>query len=100
MNFPLTTAAILLGSCCSRSVAQRCTTAQEPATTGQPTMEEVKSAGALRSSYLKPVLQAKTFETPHADLETFRETIEPILSKPATTVMDRIRRKAICGLTS
>ena len=81
MNFPLTTAAILLGSVAAAVQLPSVTTAQEPATTGQPTMEEVKSAGALRSSYLKPTLQAKTFEAAHADLETFREKIEPILKQ-------------------
>ena len=78
MNFPWTSAAILLVAVAQLSSVS---TAQEPATTGQPTMEEVKSAGALRSSYLKPILQAKTFETPHADLETFREQIEPMLKQ-------------------
>ena len=69
MNFHLTTVAILLGSVIAAAQLPGVTTAQDFTATDEPTIDEVKSAGALRSSYRKSVPQAETFKAPQADLE-------------------------------
>ena len=46
-----------------------------------PTLEEVKAAGALRSSYRKQVPRSVSNEAPTANLKAFQEEIEPILSE-------------------
>ena len=73
MKTQLSIAAILLGSC----VAD----AQQPDPSAAPTLEKVKATGALQSSYRKPIKQAKVYETPQADLNTFPAEIEPVLKK-------------------
>ena len=72
---------ILLGSCVAGVQMPSVATAQELTASDTPTLEEVKAAGALRSSYRKSIPQAKTFETPQANLEAFRAEIEPTLKK-------------------
>jgi mono/diheme cytochrome c family protein len=45
------------------------------------TLEEVKAAGALRSSYRKQVPRIKTNEVPQANLKVFRNEIAPVLKR-------------------
>ena len=54
-------------------------TSPEPAT--RPTLEEVKAAGVLRSSFLKQLLRTETSEAPRANLKVFHKEIEPVLKK-------------------
>jgi hypothetical protein len=44
-----------------------------------PTLDEVKAAGALRSIYRQPHSLEIAAAVPKANLETFRDEIEPIL---------------------
>jgi mono/diheme cytochrome c family protein len=86
MNSQLMIAAILLGSCVAGAQIPGVATAQEDTaqditTRNTPTLEQVRVAGALRSSYRKPISQAKSSETPQANLEAFRAEIEPTLKK-------------------
>ena len=81
MNSPLTIVVILLGSCVAGVQVPSVATAQEPTASDTPTLEELKTAGALRSSYRKPITPAKTDETPQANLKLFRAEIEPTLKK-------------------
>lgn len=81
MNTRLTFVLILLGSCMAGVQLYEVATAQEPSESSMPTLEQVKAAGALRSSYRKPIPQAKSYETPQANLKTFRAEIEPMLKK-------------------
>lgn len=67
MSFPSKIVMIMLGSCLAG--------AQEL------TLEELKTAGALQSSYRKSILPAKAQGRPQADLKTFRARIEPALQK-------------------
>ena len=46
-----------------------------------PTLEEVKVAGALRSIYRKPHSHEAINAVPKANLETFRNEVEPVLRK-------------------
>ena len=54
---------------------------QEPDESTTPTLEEVKAAGRLRSGYQTATAIAETNEAPKPDLETFRGTIGPTLTK-------------------
>ncbi|MEM8666123.1 MAG: DUF1592 domain-containing protein [Planctomycetota bacterium] len=47
---------------------------------GQPTLEELKEAGAQRSSYRREQNLPATGEAPKPQLETFQQTIRPILA--------------------
>lgn len=86
MNFHLTTVTILLGSVIAAAqmpgvaLAQDDTATEEPAT-AEPAIDEVKSAGALLSSYRKSVPQTETYKAPQADLRSYRAEIEPTLKK-------------------
>ena len=64
---------ILLSSCCAA--------AQEPEASDTPTLEQVKAAGVLRSSYRNAIPQATAGEAPQANLTAFRTEIAPILKK-------------------
>ena len=46
-----------------------------------PTLEELKAAGALRSSYRKHKARSVGTETPKPRLAAFREDVEPVLKK-------------------
>ncbi len=46
-----------------------------------PTLEELKAAGALRSSYRKQQFHSVGTETPQPQLATFNDEIEPILKR-------------------
>ncbi|QDV23375.1 DUF1592 domain-containing protein [Aureliella helgolandensis] len=81
MNFQLTTVMILLASCIAGAQTPSVAIAQQPTTSDAPTLEEVKTAGALRSSYRKPIPQSQTNAAPQANLKTFRAEIEPALRK-------------------
>ena len=81
MNFRLTIAMVLLGICVAGVHLLSVATAQDPAAPDKSTLEQVKAAGALKSSYRKPIPQAKTYETPQANLKVFRAEIEPALKK-------------------
>ncbi|PHS07775.1 MAG: hypothetical protein COA78_13245 [Blastopirellula sp.] len=81
MNFQLTTVVILLGSCVAGVQMLSVATAQEITESKIQTLEEVKAAGTLRSSYRKTIPRAKTDETPQANLKAFRAEIEPMLKK-------------------
>lgn len=50
-------------------------------TSEHPTLDELKVAGALRSSYRKPQPLSVATETPQMDLVAFRSDIQPILEK-------------------
>ena len=45
------------------------------------TLDELKTAGALRSSYLQQPYRAVKTRTPRANLAAFRKDIEPLLNK-------------------
>jgi len=45
------------------------------------TLDELKAAGALRSSYLKRQRRSVGTEVPRADLAAFRKDVEPVLKK-------------------
>ena len=79
MKSRLTIVVILIGS----GVAALLNAATAPAfpESDRPTLEQVKSQGALRSSYRKSIPQAKPNQTPQANLEAFRAEIEPALKK-------------------
>lgn len=47
----------------------------------RPTLEELKAAGALRSTYLKQRLPTVEAEIPTANLATFKQSIQPILKR-------------------
>ena len=79
MNFQLKMAVILLGSFIGSGGMPSVATAEQPTDSDTLTLEQVKAAGALRSSYRKPIPQSKIHETPQADLTAFREEIEPVL---------------------
>lgn len=81
MNLQLTSIVIVLSSFVAGSQLPRVATSQDAAASDAPTLEEVKTAGALQSRYQKPILQAKTYETPKANLKAFRSEIEPTLKK-------------------
>ena len=49
--------------------------------TDQPTLDELKAAGAQRSSYRALEAQATIAAKPTADLQTFQRDIQPILAK-------------------
>ena len=46
-----------------------------------PTLESVKAAGVLRSSFRKQLPRTETNEAPKANLKVFRNEIEPVLKK-------------------
>jgi len=46
-----------------------------------PTLEEVKAAGVLQSSFLKQLPRTETNEAPKANLKVFRKEIGPVLKK-------------------
>ena len=46
-----------------------------------PTLDELKAAGALRSSYLKQQSRSGDTEAPKARLAAFRKDVEPVLKK-------------------
>jgi mono/diheme cytochrome c family protein len=46
-----------------------------------PTLETVKAAGVLRSSFRKQLPRTETNEAPKANLKVFRKEIEPVLKK-------------------
>ncbi len=46
-----------------------------------PTLDEVKAAGILRSSFRKQLPRTETNEAPTANLKVFRKEIEPVLKK-------------------
>ncbi len=81
MNFRLTIVVILLGSWVAGVHMPSVAVAQELSESDTPTLEQVKVAGALRSSYRNPTPHAKTSETPQANLKAFRAEIEPTLRK-------------------
>ncbi len=55
--------------------------AEEVTTPGQPTLEQVKSAGALRSAYRGSNRKVTPEKSSHADLKTFRAEIEPVFAE-------------------
>ncbi|MEO8166016.1 MAG: DUF1595 domain-containing protein, partial [Betaproteobacteria bacterium] len=63
--------------CATCSVA----TGQAAGDASLPTLEELKAAGTLRSSYLKHPLRLVGAETPKPQLAAFRKDVEPILKK-------------------
>jgi len=81
MNSRWTIVTILLCSCVPSVQIPGIATAQGLTESGKLTLEQVKSAGALQSSFQKIIPHAKTYETPQANLKTFREEIEPVLKK-------------------
>lgn len=81
MKLRLTIALILLACCVAVVQTPSVTTAQESATTDRLSLEQVKAAGAIQSSYREPIPQTKTYETPQANLKVFREEIEPALKQ-------------------
>ena len=52
-----------------------------PTALTRPTLEELKVAGALQSSYRKQQSHAVGAEAPKADLAAFRKEVEPVLTK-------------------
>ena len=81
MKNPLITIFRVLLSICVVYSQTRSATAQDDSASGDQTLEEVKVAGAKRSSYRKQVKRTKTAEVPKADLKAFRENIKPLLSE-------------------
>ncbi|MGI9471690.1 MAG: c-type cytochrome domain-containing protein, partial [Rubripirellula sp.] len=89
MNAHVSAIVNLLGKCTLGVLMLSNAVAQEPATlqtdtdaTGSSntqTLEEVKTAGALRSSYRKPISQANVDEILTANLNAFRTGVEPVL---------------------
>lgn len=79
MKLKSTIELILLGSLLVVAPMPRAATAQE--STGALTLEDVKAAGALTSTYRNSNPQAPVEEAPQADLEAFRSKIEPALKK-------------------
>ena len=71
----------LLGLCVSGVQLLTVATAQEVTASDTTMLEQVKAAGALRSSYRKLIPQAKNHEKPQANLKEFRAEIEPALKK-------------------
>lgn len=72
---------ILLASGAAVVAIPSVATAQHSAATDRLSLEQLKVAGALQSRYRKPIPQAKTFESPQANLRVFRAEIEPALKK-------------------
>lgn len=84
MKSQLTITVILLVTCWAGEQIRGAANGQEPTESdksGTPTLEQVKAAGALRSSYRKPIPQSNTNETPQANMKAFRGEIEPILKR-------------------
>lgn len=79
MKSNLAIVAILLCSIVGTQLTSRAT-AQEFTESERPTLEQVKAAGLLRSSY-RTSLPMTESETPQANLQVFREEIEPALKK-------------------
>jgi mono/diheme cytochrome c family protein len=52
-----------------------------PESAKRPTLEEVRAAGLLQSSFLKQSPRTETIEAPKANLKVFRKEIEPVLKK-------------------
>ena len=79
MKSPLIATYCVLLSICVVFCQTRSATGQGDSALGSQTLEEVKAAGALGSSYRKQVARSKTTEVPKADLQAFRENIKPLL---------------------
>ncbi len=81
MKYTATTILTLIGACSLSSQTPNFICADDASTTTAQTLDEVKAAGALRSSYRKQVPRFETNETPRAKTAAFRNNIEPILKK-------------------
>lgn len=75
------TSLILLASGAAVVAIPSMATAQQSAATDRLSLEQVKAAGALQSSYRKSIPQTKTYGTPQVNLKGFRAEIEPALKK-------------------
>ncbi len=71
----------LLSACVGLAQTTSATGADDSSASRAQTLEEVKAAGALRSSYRKQVPRIKTNEVPQANLEVFRNEIAPVLKR-------------------
>jgi mono/diheme cytochrome c family protein len=71
----------VLGACAICTQTGSVTGADDASAPGVQTLEEVKAAGALRSSFRRQVPRTETNAAPQANLKAFRKEIGPVLKK-------------------
>ncbi|MCM2372663.1 DUF1592 domain-containing protein [Aporhodopirellula aestuarii] len=81
MTFPPALVAVLLVGSMMGPLSPSLVKAEEFASAVRLSLAEVKVAGTLTSNLRKQIPDSITFETPQADLEVFRDEIEPTLRK-------------------
>lgn len=69
------------GGSTSESAAEATPVAATGAESSLPTLEELKTAGALKSSYRKHQQRPADTQAPQPQLAAFRKTVEPVLKK-------------------
>ncbi|TWU45310.1 Planctomycete cytochrome C [Novipirellula aureliae] len=79
MSFHRSIGLVFFGSVLSGMPMPSEAMAQEIAAAHGLSLEQVKASGRQRSIYRKPVLEAKAYESPEANVQAFRAEIEPIL---------------------
>ena len=79
MNTRFPIVVILLGICVPGVRIPIRATADELTASDKPTLDQVKTSGAVRSSYRDVIPQATNDAPPQANLKAFRAEIEPML---------------------